>query len=409
MSDTKSYSLQDLMEQDNNRVVSVRLPVLQIGYLTQVRRTFTDIEELGESIRTRGQITKGIVAALSPTQASRYVKEINAIRGSSHTRRDLPVTMIDGKKVYLALVAGERRLRAVKWALENGRRRTRHFDGRYRADLHFGMTVADAISVQFQENRHQQVPAHEEAAAAFDFYRWQKRRNPKLSKARFGRSIGRSDTWVRRAVRFCSLPEALQALAASKKVSVPYGILTETARYANGLKALGRDVDENELIKMATDAVMRKVTVAKFRESISKRLHHLRTGQSSLFKDLPELRKPPRQVVAPEFIKGLWGFLEYMKSVEGLRQHGFFGDESPFDIESDSSVLSQYSPGSPIHLSANLMGQMRDMLPHLEKLAQQEGGKHRPELAEAITTVGRAREVFDRLGEVELTVANSAG
>jgi rhodanese-related sulfurtransferase len=422
MTTTLKFLLREIAELHNDRVVPVCLPVEAINLLTQVRKTIDDIDELAEGISNKGQLAQGIAAALKPHQAKAYVAELNAIRGSQHTISEFTPSIIDQKKYYVMLVAGHRRYIAVKRLVEQGVQ-NRHFDGQYRTVLYFGMSAHDALSLQFQENRHRQVPPHEEASAALDFYLWQRRRNPNLSRAQFGRSIGRSDSWVKSALRFCSLPESLQTLATPLKregngngggklkhqIAVPYGLLVEVARLAEGLSEMGHPMDENTLMRLVITAVAKRTKVADFRKAISARLEHVRNGQGSLFGELPHEQRSVRRVVAPHAVQGLWGLLEYFKQLEELRKRGLLGkgNESYLGPETDPRVLEQFSSGSPLRLSAKTAAFLRDILPHLGEIASQEGGRHRKDLRQSEDGVAEAANLFRELEKVEAASKNT--
>ncbi len=399
-----SFSRQDILDYNNDREVPAQLPINAINLLTQVRKSITDISELAESIRTQGQLTQGFAAALSPRQTSKYLRELNDIHGSAHVLKDLHAITLDGEKLFVVLVAGHRRYLAVSHLLKSNAKLTKKFKGHYRCVLHFGMSARAALEVQFQENRHQQVPLHEEAATAWGYYKWQKRQEPNLTLKKFGKSIGRSASWVKSAVRFCSLPDSLQRYASEDEVTVPYGILTEVARYADGMQSAGRTVDPTSLERMVIDTVTRRTTVAKFRSIVTSRLEHARGEQESLFESLPEQKRPVRRVVAPELIKGLWPFLAYLQQLEGLQAQGAFGEEDYLAPEDSKSALLNYSPGSPIHLTTEVVKQLENMLPHLVELASQNGGRHHKELQNGESVVAKAGELLADLDAQELQV-----
>ncbi|MAG12333.1 hypothetical protein CL630_00795 [bacterium] len=403
MTITHRYSLADIVERESDGVVSVNLPIEVVNLLTQIRQSLEDIDELADSIYEKGQLAQGIAAALTPQQAQEYIRDINLVMGSKHALNELTKTVIDGEDYYVVLVAGHRRYMAVKNLVERKMSETKRFNGLYRVVLHFGLIASEALSVQFQENRHKQVPIHEEVAAARDFYRWKKLKDPKISIAQFARSIGRSASWVHTAMRFCTLPDSLQNLAGLKDIAVPYGILTEAARLNEELKKINKPMGEDELMKLVIDAVATRMRVRRFKIIISARIEHLRNGQATLFgDDMPEQRRPVRRVVAPELIRGLWQLLEYIRNLEALRQAGAFNGESYLDPETDPKTFAEFSPGSPINLTLKMIERLQGMVPHLKKLAAKEGGRNRKVLKDGEQALREIQGVFEELEEIEI-------
>ncbi len=404
---TRAFSLEELTERDSTKIVPVRLPLEVINVLSQIRLSMNDIEDLSSSIANKGQLVQGIAAALTPRQARAYLKELNLVHDSNHTMKELVALKIDGAKYYILLVAGHRRYNSVLLAVKNKAKHTPLFDGLYRADLHFGLGVKDAMSIQFQENRHKQVPVLEEADAAFRFWRYQRRQNPKLTMKTFGKTIGRSTSWIKNAMRFCSLPEALQELAASKEMTIPYGILTEAARLAEGMEELNQPMDDAAVTHFVMRAVMSQETVVQVKKGVSSRLEHLRDGQKNLFTLAPEKPRPVRQIVAPQMVNGLWTFENYLKQLESLRQKGHLGKESYIAPETDSDQLNRYSPGSPIKLSTGLVELFSGMLPHLVQLAEEEGMRGQAEaLSEGAEALSQAGSALAVLSASEVLAAN---
>lgn len=395
------FTRQEILDVNNDRELSVQLPVEAINLLTQVRQSMTDIGELAESIRTKGQMTQGFAVALEQRQATQYLREINEMRQTEHSTKDLVSVTIDGTKYFVVLVAGHRRYLALRHLLKSNAKLTQKCSGQYRCVLRFGMSARAALEIQFQENRHKQVPLHEEAAAAWDFYRWQKRRNKDLTLKVFGKTIGRSSKWVRRAVRFCSLPDNLQKYATGDNgVVIPYGILAEAARLAEGLKKAGKPIDDTSLERLVINTVLKKTTVASFRKIVSARLEHVLGGQDSLFGDLPEQRRPARQVVGKELLLGSWTQIEYLRALEALRTAGLI-EGHYLEPQKGGDSKSLYSAGSPLHITAELVQLFDGMLPGLEELAAANGGRHRSALANGRDVVAETAKVLTALAESE--------
>ena len=372
------------------QVLPVAVPLGAISLLTQVRTTVDVASDLVPSIRAQGQQTPGVAVALTPEEAEQYIKEINELWGSRHQLAGFPLVNLDGVSYYFILVAGHRRyiactILAASTEQEAGQSA---FDGLYRVDIRFGMTVRETIPLQFNENRHQQVPPHEEARAAWKFYRWLQRPEPEMTVAKFARKIGRTSEWVRGALRFCTLPLSVQNHADGTDgcVKLPYGILTHLARLGEGVSELtGEAFPEAAYHSWIIRAVINRLDVTTFGKTVSEYLaskrqeHH---GQFSLFGSVDEVvdERPIRRVVAQQMIPAVWTLLSYLQVLEQVRVQGGFNGESHLAPERDPQVRALYSPKSPIHIVTSILEHLAELRPHLEELAKQEGGRNRTRL-----------------------------
>ncbi len=375
----------------------VSLPPETFSVLTQVRRTIAvDPEsDLCLSILEHGQQVPGVAAALDRAETQQYIAEINAIYDAHHTPDALVPVKLDGRIFYLILAAGHRRYRAcvlINQEAEEGRVvYGEKYQGMYRVELRFGLSAREAIAIQFNENRHVQVPPQEEARAAWHFYRWLQRQNSSLTIAQFARIIGRSKDWVRGALRFCRLPLSIQDYVdgAHGHVKLPYGILVELARLAESSQRLTvEEFCEETYHRWIRKAVIGRFNATTFGKMISEYLAEKtaeRLGQLSLFgleRDLGADERPIRRVVAKELVPALWLALNYWRTLEHIRTSGGFGDESYLGPETDPAVRALYCPGSPLRLLLKNAEYIADLVPHLMELAQQEGGKYRSSLVQ---------------------------
>lgn len=400
------FRSKDVVERET-RVLRVAMPPQAFSVLTQVRRTMDIQDDLVPSILEHGQQTPGVAAALTKKEAVAYLDQINAIYRKRHTLRDIKRVLLDRRAYYLVLVAGHRRHQTCLWinhAVEKGDSVTysQKYQGLYRAELRFGLVAKEAIALQFNENRHAQVPPHEEARAAWDFWRWLRIEDSSLTVAHFARMIGRNSGWVRNALRFCALPDSVQRYVDGQDglPTIPYGVLIEVARLADSYKSLtGEDLSEEAHHLWVRKAVLGRLDATKFGRAVSEYLSSKKDeqrGQFSLFGSIAdeEDKRPVRRVVAPDLVRLLWTYIEYWKSLEAIRKSGGFGTESYIGPEHDSVARQSYSPGSPIHLLASHITIMEGLVPHLAELAKNEGGRHRRKLkrgevvlTEALTSV----------------------
>lgn len=373
-----------------HQVLPVAVPLEAISILTQVRTTLDVADDLIPSIRAQGQQTPGVAVALTPEEAAQYIVEINELWGSYHQLAGLPLVNLDGALYYFILVAGHRRYAACTLLAESMKQEDgpSAFDGLYRVDIRFGMTVRETIPLQFNENRHQQVPPHEEARAAWKFYRWLQRTEPEMTVAKFARKIGRTSEWVRGAMRFCTLPLSVQKHADGTDgcVKLPYGILTNLARLGEGVSDItGEAFPEAAYHSWIIRAVINRLDVTTFGKTVSEYLaskrqeHH---GQFSLFGSVDEVadERPIRRVVAQQMIPAVWTILGYLQLLEQVRAQGGFHGESHLAPEHDPQARALYSPKSPIRIITSILEHLGELMPHLEELAKQEGGRNRTRL-----------------------------
>ncbi len=408
----ESFALEDITVEER-RVIEVRLPPECFSVLTQVRKTYQISEDLVPSFLSRGQLTPGMAAALGPQQATIYVEKINAIYGSKHTKHDLVPVKLDGKLQYLVIFAGHRRHLTtlhVKKGVEEGRYEPgEHFDGYYRANLHFDIDAEQAIEMQFHENRYSAPLAHEEAEAAWRFYRYLRLSTPDMTPGQFARAIGRTSDWVRGALRFCSLPESVQSYVIGDnpaRIVLPYSALVDLARLSEGYEAItGVVLSEQGMHSWVREAAAGQLNATAFGRKVSTYLEDLRqqkAGQLSLFElsesDAEHTRRI-RRTVAREMVPGLWKFIQYATLVERLRDSGLLGSESYLGPYTTPEEQQMFSPASPIRVIAQSVTLVEQMMPHLAELARLEKTghyrklvrkhPHMQELAAAVTHFAR--------------------
>lgn len=401
-------SAEDVRDSRHN-VLPARVLLGAISVLTQVRVTMEVGDDLVPSIRAHGQQTPGVAVALTPEEARQYIEEMNDLWGSRHTIDDFSRVSLDGVPYYFILVAGHRRYRACQAILAEAAEEETAFDGLYRVDIRFGMTVRETIPLQFNENRHQQVPPHEEARAAWKFYRWLLQSEPGLTIAGFARRIGRTSEWVRGALRFCTLPVSVQnhADGTGGCVKLPYGILVNVARLGEEMSELtGEAFPERAYHEWILRAILDRLDVKTFGKMVSEYLSSKRQehrGQLSLFGLIDDGidERPIRRVVAEKMIPAVWMILNYLRSLERVRSQGGFGDESHFSPENDRSVRSAYSLGSPIRITVDILEYLEELVPHLEELAKREGGRNRARLRQGATNLPATTECFRNLSLLE--------
>lgn len=370
-------------------------------------------EDLLPSMLEHGQQTPGTVAVLTPSKAKQYVLEINEIFGVSHDPDELVPVRYENKQRRFILVAGHRRhetcLLINRLVAEKKCGFSAAYNGEYRAELRFGLTTAEAIALQFNENRHVQVPPHEEAYAAWGFWIWLRKQNAELTPQEFARIIGRTPEWVRNALRFCSLPRSVQLYVDGRDdmPKLPYRILVEVARLAEGYEhVVKKPLTEEAHHLWLRRAILGRLDAVRFGKMVSEYLADKRreaNDQKSLFGDgdILEDTRPTRRIVAPHLIKDIWRWLEYMRVLAQIHHRGQFGGESFLGPESDQKIRESYSPGSPLALLRRASEIHVDLLPHMIELAKREGGRHRRALKGHVQDVESVHQLIKALAEFE--------
>jgi len=227
-------------------------------------------------------------------------------------------------------IAGHRRGLVVERLNKEGRR-SPHFDGLYGAGVYFGLKAEQAIELQIQENHYRPPHPNEQAKTVWDYYCFKKSKDPKLTLKKFSAKFGHSEEWVRRAARFCGLPDSLQALVRGGKdmAKVPYGILVEAGKHQEELKKLKKPISEPDLARLVFDAVTngKKTTTRDFAKQLAARREHIKNGatEDGLFDTMLEQRIPLRRIVDQGLEVGALSFLALTEHVEV-----FFGPGGPF-------------------------------------------------------------------------------
>lgn len=374
---TPSYRLKDLLETRDD-VLWARVPLEIINVLTQVRKTIEekDIFELAVSMLTGGQRTPGEVAVLDAKKARAYLKELNKIFDANHTLCSMRKVRIDGKVRYLFLISGHRRLRAAKEAqrlIDKGPAQSAVFDGRYRCGLLFGPNIHQALGAQLIENYHKPVPLAEEIDAVWRYWRYLNELNggEKVKVKEFADRIGRTPEWVRRMLRFTSLPqEAQKMVSATRLQGASFSLLVEVQRLVEAYERYGRPLSEPEIVQTARYLVLKRVSASAFRKEVTARIEALRGDQAQLFELAAPDERAVRKVAAAGLIQELGTGLRYLDLVHRMIGEGAFGEVSPY-LEGKNRQ-GDYSPISAARTAHKLALRLQDVLPHLITLMQRE-------------------------------------
>lgn len=420
VSTTQAYTMTSIAVRER-RVIEVLLPPEQFVVLTQVRKTYKITDDLVPSFLARGQLTPGMVAVLTPEQAETYVEKINAIFGSAHTTNDSDFvpTIIDGTLCYLVIFAGHRRHLTclhVKEGVARGQYEPgEYFNGFYRANLHFDISAEQAIEMQFHENRYSAPLAHEEAEAAWRYYRFLRIEAPDMTPGQFAKAIGRTSDWVRGALRFCSLPTSVQSYVVGDnpaKIALPYSALVDLARLVEGYQLITEtQLSEQGMHAWVREAAAGQLKATAFGQKVSNYLEDLRrqkAGQFSLF-DMSESdevhTKRIRRTVAREMVPGMWKFIQYALLVERIRTTGLLGKESHLGPYTSPEEHQHFSPASPIRIIAQSAELIEQMMPHMAELARLERTGHFRKLSRMHPRMKILSEAVARFADYEQLAA----
>lgn len=91
-----------------------------LNVLAQPRKTFRDIEELGENIAEKGVLKAPIVGCFDPEACRILLDKMNARWRTKYKLSDLKTTLVDGEERYFVLIDGERRHRGCRYLLDKG-------------------------------------------------------------------------------------------------------------------------------------------------------------------------------------------------------------------------------------------------------------------------------------------------
>lgn len=352
-----------------HRYQAAWLPLNLINVLPQPRKTFECIEELALDIAGKGMMNPVIVAAFSREHCEAYLSTINEFWQSSFMVDELVCRLENEESVFYVLLAGERRFRSCLFLYrrgcdecreaygqeESGVCFQRHFrnSGEIEVRLCVNILPLAAIFLQFSENTHMRVPAHEEAQAYEQLFKLIKKLDPFFSLTKFARCVGRNQSTIRNALKFCELPIFIRE--AVERGEIKYGIALELSRLAE------RGIGGEDLRWWTLRARAENYSVEAFRKIVNNFLDNLSSGQLSIL-DLFDAEAERerrlaniRHAVAGNVIRQLWAYHGYWLSVLRLCRDGLLGR--------DDAMFSDKSPVRLLCATANLIN--KEILPYL--------------------------------------------
>lgn len=239
------------------------------------------------------------------------------------------------------------------------------------------MTFEEAFSIQLLENLYVAPPKHEEIAAMWRFWRFEKASNPLMTVNEFARQIGRRPEVVRGMLRFCSLPESVQAMnhPDTKGGKASYSLLEQVARRAEAFAAYGKPMSELEVIHLANFLVGKRVKVNDYARQVTEEIAHLHNEQGDLFADM--LREPIgkrviRKVVATEIVHAIIQDIQYLATVNSLMHSGAFGGISPYAEGLQLDTKARYSPDSPAKIVLRFVKALKGIVPDLTEMLRRD-------------------------------------
>jgi hypothetical protein len=386
-----SVSLAAIREENPN-APSVTLSPDMVVCLRQIRRQIDEaaLEELMLSTLSQGQLNQGEVAALTPIQAAQYVEYIGELWNEPQDIRSYQPVTIDGQEYYLFVIAGHRRYTVCKLLNERvvsgAVTWTPRYTGKFRARLRFDITAQEAISIQFQENTYTRPPAHEEAFAAWCVYRTEEKYGRPMTIERLARFLGRSETWVRAALRFARLPEQIRALANpyTEGAYVTYGVVAEIARLAEQIEAItGSAPSHADLLRFVNLALLERWSTTKARTWVSAYIASVRQthySQQDLFSAENDGtdRRSHRGIFERTLVIYLAQQIHLIRAVIAHDENGGFGDDSPFDF-----TKSDLSPGGALAVLSRALSVYEAMGGRLVQVAHRHG-RYRRRVAHAL-------------------------
>ena len=341
----------------------VYVPTLII--FPQPRVTFDEIDELSSSIDANGLLNPILVAEYERKEFENHLEIVNDCWLTNFKSEDfLPNAGTNERPLFRVLVAGERRVRAIKKLDEN----PLLLEGSP-ARVVYGTNLFRIFDLQFVENNHKQPPKHEEAIALANYFRVRKKDDASLTKAEFARKVGCSPQTILNALRFSALPDAIYKEVKEDKLN--YGIAVELARLQE------EGLEEEDLKHWMLKALLHRKTVEEFHVQISAYINHRKSGQASFFEmTSEEASDSRRRTVEKEGLQYRWTMIHYNRRVAELFKRGLLGErESPYSkksvvrtVNAQLAELKEVSEHIKRVISKNKAKEMDDEISAIENL-----------------------------------------
>jgi hypothetical protein len=324
-----------------------------ISVLAQPRKIFENIDELADSIATIGLRHAPEVGLHDRSHAVKYLAEVNENWGSKHTLKDLKQIQVNGKPMYLILIAGERRKRAVELLLTEGcsvHQKENGLGGCYhlhRKDLVNKIKVAmyvnpdyysKAILIQEHENIHMSIRPQDLAISIGNTFKAMKRKDTTWTIEKHAKYVGRGIGLVSSALKYCDAPKEIQDMVDSKELL--YGVAVEISKLRN----IG--VDDLGLFALAIKAKEDRMSVPAVRKLVKGRIDASKGQQINLGElmitnqTLAERKAALRKVMVRSTYAALVGARQQIRGASRLVQTGEISPmNSPLGSQGNMRIL----------------------------------------------------------------------
>ena len=364
----EKVEVEEIQNTHHRRVYNARLPLNIINVLPQPRKTFLEIDVLGDDVAEKNLHELLRIARFDEGHCQAYLNEVNDIWKTCFKIEDMVSVRENKSLIFYVLLDGERRYQSCIYLRDIGCSSCREQFGpggcylRHFGDIRVDVRVEDniapdeAIDIQASANIHHRVPPHEEAHFYTYLYKIRKSRDVKYTIAEHARRMGRKPDAIRMAMRFCDLPDTIQQYIETGHVR--WGIGIETTR----LQIQGK-LGERELERWIIKAITENLKVSDFQERVNKFLFNQRYDQASLFsaaEDRYMARPATKMVVERHTIMAIHCFIFYLNKVLDLFAKGKLGKKD-----------APFSHGSPIRAFRKLIDLEAETLPYLRQLLPQ--------------------------------------
>jgi len=326
-----------------------------INVLPQPRKTFEKIDELAQDIYEKGLLSPLLIIKFNEKKCHKYLETINSL-----WKTDVKINGLakDKKEDYYILLAGERRLRAIKKIKEDHGSLGKVFPGN-KIDIRLceNLSPLQALFRQASENIHVRPPANEEALFYASLLELIKEKHPDYSTFRFAKDVGKDPKTVKNAITFSILPEFVQKAVEEKQLK--YGVACTIGRMQE------ENIDKETVESVTIRAMLGNWKIKKCKREVEGLIYEHKSNQSSfeIFSEEDRKRQEKeslKNLMAKEIKRGTWETNSYFKKIIFLAKEGKLNKAmSPF---SEKEVLELYS---------ELLNTEEEVLDHLKDLFDQ--------------------------------------
>lgn len=308
-----------------------------LNVLSQVRKTYEAIEELGDDIARKGMMHPVQVAWFSVAETERYIAKVNMAFKANHRLEDLtPAKSPTGQSGYEVVITGHRRNLGHRYlwhhgcsdCIENygqeapGTCYARH--PRLKAGclvevkLYPHITSTAALAMQCTENIHKTVPSAEQAEAYDALYITLQLDDPELTVTQFARMMSCDPDTIRRARLYCRLPLRIREHVEAGRLT--YGVAIELGRRVERLQ------ENPDFLEAECEvAITERPTLQEARRDSNRLISKAQVGEVSMFSlgSLAEgAHQRRRQVFEQRVVLTLHTLVSYFCRVKPLLEDG---------------------------------------------------------------------------------------